>query len=85
MGLLTRYGILSAGGAALCLLRSGVYGYFEAGGGSVLEIAPPANYFLGLGSLLAGIAVVMLVIEIKYSQTKSEEQKSGPRPVTMIY
>jgi hypothetical protein len=75
MGNATLAGSIIAISAALCLLRSGIIGLLRSGS----VVVPPNNYFIGLGTLLAGIGITMLIIEIKYNRVRKSPS------VTMIF
>jgi len=64
MGNATLSGSIIAISAALCFLRSGIIGLLRSGSVVVL----PNNYFIGLGTILVGIGITMLIIEIKYNR-----------------
>jgi hypothetical protein len=52
-------------------LRTGILGHIDSGSP---EILPPNNYFIALGSLFAGMAVVMLVIHLKTRDPKQAKR-----------
>jgi len=56
---------------AICFLRSGIIGHTRSGSP---EIAAPNNYFIGLGSLLLGMGVVMTIIAIKIRSKLKDER-----------
>ena len=76
MGNATRSGSIIAMSAAPCFLRSGIIGHLRSGS---VEVVLPNNYFISLGTLLAGIGIMMLIIEIKYNRVRKSPS------VTMIF
>lgn len=54
-------------GLALCLLRAGIVGHLRSGS---IEILPPNNYFIGLGTLFLQTGVVVAVIIVKTMKVK---------------
>lgn len=59
---ISKYGAVAVLSLALCFLSSGISDHINSGSP---EILPPNNYFIGLGSLFAGMGVVMSIIAIK--------------------
>ena len=68
---ISKYGAVAVLFLALCLLRSGVSDHISSGSS---EILPPINYFIGLGSLFAGMGIVMSVIAIKTRKPSEEDR-----------
>jgi hypothetical protein len=66
---ISKFGAAVSLGIAFCLLRSGIVDHLNSGSA---EIVPPNNWFIGLGSLFAGMGVVMIIIAIKTRKRNAE-------------
>lgn len=67
---ISKYGGVAVLFLALCFLRSGVSDHIKSGSS---EIIAPNNYFIGLGTLFAGMGIVMSIIAIKTRKPREDQ------------
>lgn len=66
---ISKYGAVAVLFLALCFLRSGVSDHIKSGSS---EIIAPNNYFIGRGTLFAGMGIVMSIIAIKTRKPRED-------------